>query len=167
MEAATPKGGNKERDKRRCFLELQSDLQERQAWLLLIPQDEARAGCPKNSWRLEPTVPTGAKSCGWESSDQNHKQTGSHFSPPPAFRLPASAPSWPNLKRCQPTKEECYAEIQPQTQENQVQSLGQKDPLKEDVATHANILAWRIPMERGTWKSAVHGVTQSRTQPSD
>ena len=26
-----------------------------------------------------------------------------------------------------------------------VQSLGQEDPLKESMATHSNILAWRIP----------------------
>ena len=30
-------------------------------------------------------------------------------------------------------------------QEAQVQSLGQEDPLEEDVATHSSILAWRIP----------------------
>ena len=27
----------------------------------------------------------------------------------------------------------------------QVQSLGQEDPLEEGMATHFNILAWRIP----------------------
>ena len=27
----------------------------------------------------------------------------------------------------------------------QVQSLAQEDPLKEGVATHSSILAWRIP----------------------
>ena len=26
-----------------------------------------------------------------------------------------------------------------------VQSLGQEDPLEEEMATHSNILAWRIP----------------------
>ena len=26
-----------------------------------------------------------------------------------------------------------------------VQSLGQEDPLKEEMATHSSILAWRIP----------------------
>ena len=30
-------------------------------------------------------------------------------------------------------------------------SLGQKDPLEEGMATHSNILAWRIPMDRGAW----------------
>ena len=29
--------------------------------------------------------------------------------------------------------------------ETQVQSLGQKDPLKKEMATHSSILAWRIP----------------------
>ena len=32
-----------------------------------------------------------------------------------------------------------------ETQEMQVQSLGQKDLLEEGVATHSSILAWRIP----------------------
>ena len=30
-------------------------------------------------------------------------------------------------------------------QETQVQSLGQQDPLEEEMATHSSILAWRIP----------------------
>ena len=30
----------------------------------------------------------------------------------------------------------------------EVQSLGQEDPLEEDMATHPSILAWRVPMNR-------------------
>ena len=30
-------------------------------------------------------------------------------------------------------------------QETRVQSLGGKDPLKEEIASHSSILAWRIP----------------------
>ena len=30
-------------------------------------------------------------------------------------------------------------------QETWVQSLGQEDPLEKGMATHSNILAWRIP----------------------
>ena len=33
----------------------------------------------------------------------------------------------------------------PAMQETWVQSLGQEDPLKKEMATHSNILAWRIP----------------------
>ena len=33
----------------------------------------------------------------------------------------------------------------PAIQETQVQSLGQEDPLEKGMATHSNILAWRIP----------------------
>ena len=33
----------------------------------------------------------------------------------------------------------------PAMQEIRVQSLGQKDLLKKGMATHPNILAWRIP----------------------
>ena len=32
-----------------------------------------------------------------------------------------------------------------ETQETRVPSLGWEDPLKEEMATHSNILAWRIP----------------------
>ena len=30
-------------------------------------------------------------------------------------------------------------------QETQVQFLGQENPLEKEMATHSNILAWRIP----------------------
>ena len=33
----------------------------------------------------------------------------------------------------------------PAIQETSVQSLGQEDPLEEEMATHSSILAWRIP----------------------
>ena len=34
--------------------------------------------------------------------------------------------------------------------ETWVQSLGREDPVEEGMATHSGILAWRIPMDRGT-----------------
>ena len=34
-------------------------------------------------------------------------------------------------------------------QEMRVQSLGQEDPLEEEMATHCSILAWRIPWTEG------------------
>ena len=33
----------------------------------------------------------------------------------------------------------------PAMRETQVRSLGQENPLEKGVATHANVLAWRIP----------------------
>ena len=50
--------------------------------------------------------------------------------------------------------------------ETWVQSLGWEDPLEEGLATHSSVLAWRIPMNRGAWWAAAHGVTKSRTQLS-
>ena len=41
--------------------------------------------------------------------------------------------------------------------------LGGEDPLEEGMATHSRILAWRIPMDRGTWRATVHGVAKSQT----
>ena len=29
------------------------------------------------------------------------------------------------------------------------------------MATHPSILAWRIPLDRGAWRAAVHGVKES------
>ena len=55
----------------------------------------------------------------------------------------------------------------PAMRETWVQSLGQEDPLEEGMGTHPSILAWRIPMDRGAWKAAVHRVTKSQTQLSD
>ena len=55
----------------------------------------------------------------------------------------------------------------PTMQETQVQSLSWEDPLEKGIATHSGILAWRIPMNRGAWWAAVHGVTKSWTLLSD
>ena len=51
--------------------------------------------------------------------------------------------------------------------ETWVGSLGWEDPLKEGMATHFSILAWRIPIDRGTWLATVHGITKSWTQMND
>ena len=39
----------------------------------------------------------------------------------------------------------------PAVRENWVRSLGQEDPLEEEMATHSSILAWKISMDRGAW----------------
>ena len=31
--------------------------------------------------------------------------------------------------------------------------MGWEDPLEEGMATYSNILAWRIPMDRGAWRT--------------
>ena len=35
------------------------------------------------------------------------------------------------------------------------------------MATHSSVLAWRIFMDGGAWRAAVHGVVKSWTQLSD
>ena len=45
----------------------------------------------------------------------------------------------------------------PAMQETWVQSLAWEDPLEEGMATHSNILAWRIPMDQVAWQATVHG----------
>ena len=51
----------------------------------------------------------------------------------------------------------------PAMQETWIRSLGREDPLEEGMATHSSTLAWRIPMDRGTWQATVQRVTKSRT----
>ena len=46
--------------------------------------------------------------------------------------------------------------------ETWVLSLGWEDPLEKEMATHSNILAWEIPMNRGAWRATVRGVEKSR-----
>ena len=46
-----------------------------------------------------------------------------------------------------------------------VGSLGQEDPLEEEMGTHYSILEWS-PMDRGAWKAAVHRVVESQTELS-
>ena len=52
-------------------------------------------------------------------------------------------------------------------QETLVQFLGWENPLEEGMATHASIIAWRIPMDRGAWLATVYRVTKSQTQLSN
>ena len=47
----------------------------------------------------------------------------------------------------------------PAMQEMQIQYLGGEDSLEKEMATHSNILAWRIPWTEAT----VHGVAKSQT----
>ena len=42
-----------------------------------------------------------------------------------------------------------------------VRALGWEDLLEEEVATHSNILAWRI--DRRDWQATVHRVAKSQT----
>ena len=55
----------------------------------------------------------------------------------------------------------------PAMQETWVGFLCWEDPLKEGMATHSSLLALRIPMDRGAWWAAVHGISKSLTCLSD
>ena len=55
----------------------------------------------------------------------------------------------------------------PAIPETWVLSLGWEDPLKEGMATHSSILAWRIPTAGGAWQATVHGFAKSWTRLSN
>ena len=48
-----------------------------------------------------------------------------------------------------------------------VQSPGREDPLEEDMATHSNILAWRIPWTEQLGGLLSLGLQKSWTRLSD
>ena len=50
----------------------------------------------------------------------------------------------------------------PVMQETKVQSLGQEDPVEEEMATHSSILAWEIP-----WTEEPGGLKSTGSQVSD
>ena len=56
-----------------------------------------------------------------------------------------------------------WKRIPPAMQETWIPSLDREDPLEEGMATHSCILAWKNPMDRGTWWATVHGFTKSQT----
>ena len=49
----------------------------------------------------------------------------------------------------------------PAMQENQDRSLGQEDPLEEEMAMHSSYSCLGNPMDRGDWRATVHGVANS------
>ena len=49
-----------------------------------------------------------------------------------------------------------------ETQETQVQSLGQEDPLEEKMATHSYSCLEDFT-DRGAWRAAVHGLAKTWT----
>ena len=54
----------------------------------------------------------------------------------------------------------------PAMRETWVQSLGQEDPLKNEMATHPVFLP-ENPMDGGAWWAIIHGVAKGQTQLSD
>ena len=51
--------------------------------------------------------------------------------------------------------------------ETWLRSLDWEDPLRECMATHSSIVAWRIPTDRGAWGATVLAVVKSWTRLSD
>ena len=52
----------------------------------------------------------------------------------------------------------------PALQKTWVRSLGQKDALEEEMATHSSVLAWRIPWtEEPGGLQSMHGVAKNQT----
>ena len=54
-----------------------------------------------------------------------------------------------------------------ETQETQVWSLGQEDPLELELVNSLQYSCLKNSMDRGIWLATVHGVSKSRTQLSN
>ena len=50
----------------------------------------------------------------------------------------------------------------PTMQETRVQSLGQEDPMEEEIATHSSILSWRIPWTEEPGRLQLMGLRRVR-----
>ena len=50
----------------------------------------------------------------------------------------------------------------PAMQESQVQSLGQRNPLKKEMTTHSSLLAWRTPQTEETGRLQSMGLKRVR-----
>ena len=48
-----------------------------------------------------------------------------------------------------------------------IRSLGGKDPLEKEMATHSSILAWDIPWTEATGRLQLKGSQKCQTQLSD
>ena len=48
--------------------------------------------------------------------------------------------------------------------ETGVQSLGEEDPLEEEMGNYSCIHAWKNLLDRGVWWATDHGVTKRQTQ---
>ena len=57
-------------------------------------------------------------------------------------------------------------ELACQCRRTKVRSVGQEDPLEEEMATHSSILVWRMPTDSDGWRATAHEVTKSRTWQS-
>ena len=55
----------------------------------------------------------------------------------------------------------------PTVRETQVQSLGREDPLEKEMATHSNILAWKIPWTEKPCGLESIALQRVGTRPSD
>ena len=52
----------------------------------------------------------------------------------------------------------------PAVQETQAQSLGWKEPLEKEIATHSSIIAWEIPWTEESARLQSTGSQNSRTK---
>ena len=68
-----------------------------------------------------------------------------------------------NPRSCKESDRREHTHPKQEMQEMGIQSLGQEDPLEQEMATHSSISCLENPMDRGAWKATVHGVTKSQT----
>ena len=85
-----------------------------------------------------------------ETLGGKHVETGFRLEAPPS-------PGEPEFGSGTSGKESA-CQVQ-ETQETRVQFLGREDPVEEGVATHSQILAWRIP-----WKEEPGGLQSMESQ---
>ena len=77
-----------------------------------------------------------------------------------SFKFP---PNYPKVEKNTYMVLSQWKRIHLPTQEMQVQSLGQDDPLEKEMATHPSILAWEIPRTKEPGRLESVGSQESDT----
>ena len=100
-----------------------------------------------DNWREAPKAPDCLAGKSRRHQEPGWTQAGSHF------RQNEDLETFPDFPSGSDGKESACS------QEIQVQSLGQEDPLEKGMATHSCILAWKTP-----WKEEVGGLQYMESQ---
>ena len=74
---------------------------------------------------------------------------------------------WKSMSKCSASLVAQMVKHLPAVQQTWVRSLGWEDPLEKEMATHSNILSWKIPWTEEPGSLQSMGVTKSQTWLSD
>ena len=124
------------------------------------PRDQTLVSCLLNCWRILywlshwDAVENQWTKRGSLAGKESACNAGDPDSTPGLGRSPGGGLDYPLQYSWVPLVAQMLKNL-PEMRKSWVQSLGWEDPLREGMAAHSSILAWRIPMDRGAWRATV------------